>query len=80
MMQHEMQHDTPYARMIPKLSRGSTPLGSTKRDSGEHHADCLHGRRSVRLSLSAMCGEIKKEAAMQGIPCVAASFCFAPML
>lgn len=29
MMQHEMQHDTPHARIIPKLSRGSTPLGST---------------------------------------------------
>lgn len=59
---------------------GSTPPASTKREPDEHHADDLCSRRSVRLGLSAMCGEMRKEAAMQGIPCVAASFCFLPML
>ena len=58
---------------------GSTPHSSTKREPGEHYTDDLCSRRSVRLGLSAMCGEMKKEAAMQGIPCVAASFCLTPM-
>lgn len=58
---------------------GSIPFESTKREPGEHHTDDLCSRRSVRLGLSAMCGEMKKEAAMQGIPCVAASFCLTPM-
>ena len=51
-----------------------------KREPGEHHADDLHRRRSVRLGLSNMYEEMRKEAVMQGISCVTASFCFLPML